>query len=472
MSKQNDREYQFCHTADWHLDYFQYQKKERWQDFFQAANNCVDLMIKEKPAFIIHCGDLFHHFKPTPGALRLAVNILKKLKEKNIPFYVIRGNHDASKAQAQRFGGTLLKLLEDLGYLIYIQDETIEINDDITFTGIGEYGRLTGEKIEEVIRNQELKTEKYNILGLHGYVQGQVSDSQFDVTGYQLASIGYNYIALGHYHKYWEDKGNNLYCPGSTEQTSLNDWREPEEDGFFRKSGFYCVKIKLDSKTDEWKTKVNYKLFNVRPKGRFKLDFGDNMLIKEILAKADSFIKNHDLEGAIIRFDFTGRLPLGKQSLVNLSNLPSANKMKALHHIITQNFTSKYAEKASPGLTDKEALYELLEKEYGFKKKNLDKWNNLANETANVLGQKTISSEEAEEVQVIYDLITKISSQLPEINEKQKTQKVKKTETIKKESEKITKSEKETPSENGNNSSEEKKNTKQSELSHYFKEGN
>ena len=157
-------------------------------------------MIREKPDFIIHCGDLFHQFRPNPGALRQAVKILKKLKDENIPFYVIRGNHDASKAQAQRLGGTLLKLLEELEYLIYIQDETIDINDDITFTGIGEYGRLTGEKIEEVIRNQEFKSEKFNILALHGYVQGQVSDSQFDVTGYQVASIGYNYIALGHYH--------------------------------------------------------------------------------------------------------------------------------------------------------------------------------------------------------------------------------------------------------------------------------
>ena len=110
----------------------QYQKKERWEDFIKSANECSKLIIAEKPDFVIHCGDLFHNFKPTPGALRFAIKILEKFKEVNIPFYVIRGNHDASKAQAQRFGGTILKFLDDLGFLIYVQDEQIKINDDIT----------------------------------------------------------------------------------------------------------------------------------------------------------------------------------------------------------------------------------------------------------------------------------------------------------------------------------------------------
>ena len=464
------KEYRFCHTADWHLDYFQYQKKERREDFFKAANTCVTLMIEENPDFILHCGDLFHHFKPTPGALRMAIKILKKMKDANIPFIVIRGNHDASKAQAERFGGTVLKLLDDLDYLIYAQDETIEVNEDVTFTGIGEYGRLTGDKLEEVVRNQEIKSEKYNILGLHGYVQGQVSDSQYDVTGYQLASIGYNYIALGHYHKHWEEKQNNLYCPGSTEQTSLNDWGEPEEDGFFKKSGFFSVKINFDEEKKAWKTKLTHKKFDVRPKGRFKLDFGDITEIKEILTKADSFVKKHDREGAIIRYDFTGRLPLGKQSLINLTNLPSLKEIKALHCIINQNFSSKYIDKASSGLTAKEALDEILEKEYHLKKKNRDQWNDLLSETSKILGQKIISSEEADEIKAIYDLISKLAIEMPEIkdnsgnNQKKISSKVVEKNSI---------DEIEKPNKNPENSAKDNSNknaTKQSELSLFLKE--
>ncbi|MFW9924808.1 MAG: exonuclease SbcCD subunit D, partial [Candidatus Thorarchaeota archaeon] len=248
----------FCHTADWHLDYFQYNKKERWVDFFSAANECAKLILEEKPDFIIHCGDLFHQFRPTPGALRLAIDILKKFKDANIPFYVIRGNHDASKAQAQRFGGTILRLLEKLDYLIYIQDDTIDFNENCTLTGIGEYGKATGIVVEEVLRNHPINKKKFNLLALHGYVQGQVSDSIYDMSGYELASTGYNYIALGHYHKKWEDKENNLYCPGSTEQTSLNDWGKPEDDGFFQKSGYYSVKVSQDNDTTKWKVNAKW----------------------------------------------------------------------------------------------------------------------------------------------------------------------------------------------------------------------
>jgi len=254
-------EYRFCHTADWHLDYLQYNKKERWEDFFQAANDCIKQIVKEKPDFVIHCGDLFHQFKPLPGAIRQTLAILEKLKEAEIPFYVIRGNHDASKAQAQRYGGTILKLLDDFGYMNYVQDERVAINEHISFFGLGEYGKATGTILEEVLRNYPIEEKKYNILALHGYIQGQVSDNLYDLTGYELASRGFNYIALGHYHKKWEEPANNLYCPGSTEQTSLNDWGKPDEDGYFRKSSYLSSKITYNEETEEWNTKVSSKRF-------------------------------------------------------------------------------------------------------------------------------------------------------------------------------------------------------------------
>ncbi|MHA1556876.1 MAG: metallophosphoesterase family protein [Candidatus Heimdallarchaeota archaeon] len=470
-------EVKFCHTADWHLDYFQYQKKERWQDFFIAANDCVNLIIKEKPLFVIHCGDLFHNFKPNPGALCQTVKILSKLKKEKIPFYVIRGNHDASKAQSQRFGGTILNLLEDLGYLIYIKDETIVVNEDITITGIGEYGKSTGLIVEEVLRNNPLNKNKFNILALHGYVQGQVSDNVYDMTGYELASIGFNYIALGHYHKPWSDKENNLYCPGSTEQTSLNDWGKPEQDGYFKKSGYYSININFEN--DEWLSKVERKEFAVRPKGRFKLEFQDNTPIDEIHSKADAFMKKHDKKGAIIRYDFSGRIALGKKNLINLTDLPSNKKSEALYTIITQNFSHKELPSAEHGLTSDGALTEILETSYRFKKKSVNNWIELANETVKILGQKSISSEKADEVQLIYDLIGEVSSKITVNEIKQKeTPKSEKTMSSKKANLKQTKEihEDQTKKERVENKESKtelstKKSTKQSGLSQFISEG-
>lgn len=426
---------------------------------------------------MLHCGDLFHNFKPNPGALVQTVKILTKLKKEKIPFYVIRGNHDASKAQSQRLGGTILNLLEDLGYLIYIKDGTVVVNEDVTITGIGEYGKSTGLIIEEVLRNNPLDKKKFNILALHGYVQGQVSDTVYDLTGYELASIGFNYIALGHYHKPWSDKENNLYCPGSTEQTSLNDWGKPEQDGYFQKSSYYSINIYFEN--NEWLSKVERKEFAVRPKGRFKLKFQDNTPIEEIRSKANAFMKKHDKKGAIIRYDFSGRIALGKKNLINLTDLPSNKNSEALYTIITQNFTHKELPSAEHGLTSDGALTEILETSYRFKKKSANSWIELANETVKILGQKSISSEKADEIQAIYDLIGDVSSKIT-VNEikQEESSKSEKTKDSKKANLKPTKEISENQVKKDRVEIKEskielstKKNTKQSALSHYISEG-
>jgi putative phosphoesterase len=469
ITLEEKKEYHFCHTADWHLDYHQYQKKERWQDFINAANECTKLIIKQKPDFVIHCGDFFHHFKPSPGALRFAIKILNKYKDAKIPFYVIRGNHDSSRAQAQRYGGTILKFLDELGYLHYVQDEQVNINKHITFTGVGEYGQTIAAKIEEVLRNNPLDTSKFNILALHGYLQGQISDSIFDITGYQLASMGFDYIALGHYHNQWEERENNIYCPGSTEQTSMNDWGKPDEDGFFKKSGYYSIKAKLEE--NNWISIVKRKEFDIRPKGRFTFRFDDTFSIEDIIKKADNFVRKNDQQDAIIRYDFIGELPSGKQHLINFSKLPAIKNSKALHLLINQQVSSIIAQKGKSGITSDEALVEIIEKNYGFKKSGTTKWLNLMTETINTLGQKTISSQEADEIKSIYDLITEISK---EINESEMTRVkiTKKKETPKKTTKpKTTTAEKTSTTKKASTKKSEPKNVKQSNLSQFIEGG-
>ncbi|NHJ39549.1 MAG: hypothetical protein FK731_05900 [Asgard group archaeon] len=447
----------------------QYQKKERWQDFIKSANECAQLMIKEKPDFIIHCGDFFHQYKPTPGALRFAIKILNKFKKANIPFLVIRGNHDASKAQAQRIGGTILKFLDELDYLVYVQDEQISINEDITFTGIGEYGQTIASKVEESLRNNPLDKSKFNILALHGYLQGQISDTIYDITGYQLASMGYNYIALGHYHKKWIEAENNIYCPGSTEQTSLNDWGEPDKDGFFRKSGYFSVKIAYDNEKKDWVLKVLRKEFDIRPKGRFIFNFDDTISIENTLKKANEFVEKNELKDAIIRYDFIGKVPLGKQSLFNFNNLPAIKNSEALHIIVNQQISNIISSKTKSGITSQEALRDLIETTYGFKKSATSKWLDLVFETVKIMGHKTISSEESNEVQSIYNLISEISTRLTKSEMARETRKAFGT-NIKELSKNGKKTDKNTSLENVSEKVIENSNkTKQSALSEFIK---
>jgi DNA repair exonuclease SbcCD nuclease subunit len=320
-----------------------------------------------------------------------------------------------------------------LGYLIYVQDEQIKINEDITFTGIGEYGQTIATKIEESLRNNPLDKSKFNILALHGYLQGQISDTIYDITGYQLASMGFNYIALGHYHKVWMERENNIYCPGSTEQTSINDWGKPDKDGFFKKSGYFSVKLAINNETENWGLKVERKEFNVRPKGRFTFTFDDSISVEDTLNLANDFVEKHDLKDAIIRFDFIGEVPIGKKSLLNFNNLPAIKKSKALHIIVNQQVSNIVLKNSKVGISSIEALKSLLETTYGFKKSATPKWSELVTETVKILGQKTISSDEVDEIQSIYNLISEVTAKISDTEMTRVTKKIGKTDTKTKE---------------------------------------
>ncbi|MEA2070138.1 MAG: DNA repair exonuclease [Asgard group archaeon] len=405
--------YTFCHTADWHLDYYQYQKRERWQDFFKAANNCVKKMIKDKPDFIIHSGDLFHNFKPSPGALRLTLQILEKVKKAKIPFYIIRGNHDASKAQVQRYGGTVLLLLEELGYLQYIQDDLITHNDDIAIMGIGEYGKLTNNVLKETLRNNPLDDNKFNILALHGYIQGQISDTQYDISPFELNELNFDYVALGHYHKKWEDKENHLFCPGSTEQTSLNDWDIPvnSNNKFMSNAGYYKITIKKSEKK-EWAIDYRWQTFKIRPKGRFSITFNDKQTVDEIIKQANSFIKAKDKTDAIICYDFKGKIVDRKIALLNFSSLKALEDTKALHYMVNQKLSPKKEVISVQKISLTETISTLLKETYEFEEKTIPHWLNLIDETIKNVGGKTISSYKAEEIEILYKYLSSIISDL------------------------------------------------------------
>ncbi|MFW9924713.1 MAG: hypothetical protein ACFFDW_15640, partial [Candidatus Thorarchaeota archaeon] len=101
-----------------------------------------------------------------------------------------------------------------------------------------------------------------------------------------------------------------------------------------------------------------------------------------------------------------------------------------------------------------------LNNSYNLKKKNVDKWIDLVNETIRILGQKNISTDNADELKVIYELIGETSDILTE-NLDKKESKTKESPKEKKEMKKPDK----VPITNNNN------NTKQSALSQFFKEG-
>ena len=85
---------QFVHMADTHLGYRQYGLSERETDFLDVFDQAIDEVVRERPDFAVHSGDLFEYSRPPTRALLTAQKGIFRLKNANIPIYAIAGNHD------------------------------------------------------------------------------------------------------------------------------------------------------------------------------------------------------------------------------------------------------------------------------------------------------------------------------------------------------------------------------------------
>ena len=295
----------FAHISDFHLGYCQYGLPKRFTDIGNAARISVEKALERNVDFILFTGDLFHSHSPSSGALRQAIKILEMPKKANTPFYVIRGNHDASYARSERYGGDVLDFLSDLRYLHYIKDSYID-HDPLRIWGVGYYGIRSKKRLLEVLENQkkEEREERLEILALHALIEGQMSFHEIDL--YTLANLSFNYIALGHYHNQWERPKHNLYCPGATEHMDAREWKNSR--------GFYFVEFK--------NSKFNPKFVEipVRLKKDIKKDLG-TVDLNEAQRKMEAIIKENDITDTMLRFEFTGRLAQGKKEQISTAQL-------------------------------------------------------------------------------------------------------------------------------------------------------
>ncbi len=221
----------FAHTSDWHLGNEQYHKFERAEDFSRAAIDFSNqiLSLDEKPEFILHSGDVFHHFRPSSMALRTAIEVFSNLQKNKIPVYVIRGNHDAPISRSRAKQGNYLSLLADLGIISYLdqRDPIVWHSKDVAILGIGYFGKQTSKILKKTIGEvqKDLEDAKLKILMLHTLIKGQL-EHEYDLTPEDLAPFEFDYVALGHYHIPWKNEAYRMWCPGSTEHTSSNQWDE------------------------------------------------------------------------------------------------------------------------------------------------------------------------------------------------------------------------------------------------------
>jgi exonuclease SbcD len=245
----------FVHISDSHLGASGFSRRlspsgynQREEDICNSFASAVDQIITLSPDFVLHTGDLFHSVRPTNRIINFAVRQILRIVNQQMPMVIISGNHDTPKQRSVGSVFSFFDVFSPLLHLVYKNKyEKISINQTIIHAiphcldqqDFGE--QLAKVKIDH--------GAKYNILMLHGVVagipefsMGELSEQEiptsylktrFDkltvLSEVEGQNSGFDYVALGHYHRHCEVEPGVVYA-GSTERMSLSELGQ--EKGF------------------------------------------------------------------------------------------------------------------------------------------------------------------------------------------------------------------------------------------------
>ncbi|KYK28917.1 DNA repair exonuclease [Thermoplasmatales archaeon SG8-52-1] len=222
------------HVSDTHLGYSAYRKatpdgiNQREIDTYDAFDQFIDYAIKSKPDLIIHGGDLFDSVRPNNRAITFAIEQILRLSKKKIPIIIIAGNHEHPKLKET---GHIFSIFDHIENVYPVYKTKYEIFDfQIKDKNISIHAmpqcELKKQFEDEIKKLKPKKSSDYNIFVSHGAISGikEFSMNEFNelIIPVNVLSKNFNYIALGHYHKYTK-LADNAYYSGSTEKFSFTD---------------------------------------------------------------------------------------------------------------------------------------------------------------------------------------------------------------------------------------------------------
>ncbi len=241
----------FLHMADIHLGNQQYNSAARFNDFYYAFEDAVNLAIQEQVDACVIAGDLFHKTAIDPLTLLQAEEGLTCLQQQGIPVIGVHGNHDKARYRDQF---SWVEYLADRG-LIRLLAPHFEIDplqlepgdsyvdvDRVRFIGVPWLGASAARVLAQTVEACERLSWQgiaFTVLVTHAGVEGQMPDMAGCLSHAELALLKrrVQYLALGHLHKPYPVDGW-IYNPGSLEACSF------EETDYER--GVYLVTVNRD----------------------------------------------------------------------------------------------------------------------------------------------------------------------------------------------------------------------------------
>ena len=274
----------FIHTADIHFGMENYGRIDtktgihsRLLDFQKALNFCIDQAIAHKVDFFLFSGDAYKTAHPSPTQQKLLFNCLMRLFKARIPVVIVVGNHDnpLSFGKANSLDifqdlpldgfhviakPTILPLKTKSGLINIVgipwptRNNIIMSNQHLYKTGL-EITKYIADAVANIINDyaRKLDPEIPAVLAGHLTVASGIFSGSEKRAIYgndptflpsQLAIEPFDYVALGHLHRYQNLNPNGypaIIYSGSIERV---DFGERKED-----KGFCLVSIEKKGKT-------------------------------------------------------------------------------------------------------------------------------------------------------------------------------------------------------------------------------
>jgi len=311
----------FAHISDVHLGGW---KQKPLQDLnFASFAKSMDVCIKEKLDFVLIAGDLFDSAYPPIEILKETFAQFKRLKDSNIPCFIIAGSHDYSVS-----GKTFLDVLEKAGFCKNVEDfeekekdgKSFLILNPTLYQGVAIYGypgKKSGLEVPD-LRRIKLNDSPgmFKIFMLHTTLDKAKGTLPIDAIEADLLPQA-DYYAMGHLHMDFQYQ--NFIYPGPI---FPNNFQELEDIGF---GSFYIV----DTEDKELSLrKIELKIKETLP---ISIEITNAITAT---GKIIEELNKKDLEDKIVLLRLRGEIQQGKNSDIKFQEIEEHLKSKGAYFLL------------------------------------------------------------------------------------------------------------------------------------------
>lgn len=336
----------FVHTADIHFGMENYGRIDprtgihsRLLDFVHAFDYCIDVAIEQNVDFFLFSGDAYKTHHPTQTQQKMLFRCLLRLHKAGIPVIIIVGNHDNPLSFGKTHALDIFNELPLSGFHVVTKPSIISLatkHGPINIVGIPwptrnnitlanehliksstHISSYIEQALSQIISNlaQSLDPKIPAVLAGHLTVSSGIFSGSEKRAIYgtdpvllpsQLTISPFDYIALGHLHRY-QNLNPNGYPPlvysGSIERIDFGERKDEK--------GFCLVRIKQ-------KNEATYEFIKVPTRRFIQIDARlENTSSIPQTQQLASIIERHQLRDSVVKILY--HVPPDKRDLVDVS---------------------------------------------------------------------------------------------------------------------------------------------------------